>query len=591
MSSTLARYCAVGVVLFYSLSVWSANVLDEPVILEQERQLKKEQQERIQQLPKPHRAVTRPAQKIKPILLLATGECQQINNIWLYGADQLPAEIKQQFFKPYLGQCVDNEGITKLYQTVQNWYLNTGFITSRVILKKPQASLKFGNLEIWVVEGRIGRFILGDNSAFDHRRIATAFPLSKGEVLNIRDIDQGMDNLNQLFSQQFKMKIQPGDKAGYSNILLIESANTRQSFYGPAAHRHIGRQKIRYDYGNGGSEATGKYINSISLNRENLFGLNDQFDFSWLRSSPNISGRKENKTFSSRFEMPFGNWRFSLRKSSSSSAREIVANNLTFVSASEIESNKLGINYLFSRSQRSKLTGNLTVRYDDRKSFINNTLVGVSSRRVAALDLGLNYTRFFSSGTLILSPAIKNGVAWFGGKSDPADIQEDEAHAENHTANLFALYQHYFLSASKWPFSLQSAFTGQYSRVALYGENQIVVGGEYSVRGFKKDILSGDSGWTWRNDLYLPVGVWSHGLHRQAWLKPLRFKLFVDYGRAISNSERTQHKLAGSGAGLEYRYRWLQAHYTYGKAQTNSYPFTDPEERVEYYGLSLNIVF
>lgn len=591
MSKTLVRCCVFGAILLYPFTAWSATVLDDPALLEEQRRLQKDRQESLEQLGKPPRPVITPKLEIAPITLLADDACQTIKNVWLYGADHLPTASRQEIVRPYIEQCVDNAGITRLYEALQNWYLNNGYITSRVILKKPQTSLKFGNLEIWVVEGRIGRFILGDNSGFDNRRIATAFPVSQGDVLNIRDIDQGMDNLNSLFSQQFRMKIQPSDKAGYSDILLIESANTRLSFYGPEPNRHLGRQRIRYDYSNGGVDATGNYINSASLSRENLFGLNERFEFSWLRSTPNTSGRKENKSFSGLFDMPFGYWRFTLRHNNSHSAREIETDFLTFVSSSEIETNSLGVSYLFSRTQRSKLTGTMMLRYDDRKNYINNTLVEVSSRRASATDLSLNYTRFLSSGTLILSPMIKNGVDWFGGKGDPDDIQEDEAHAEYHTANLFALYHHYFLSDTQWPFSLQTAFTGQYSDVALYGENQIVVGGEYSVRGFKENILSGDSGWTWRNDLYLPLGAWSYEVHGQQWLKPLKFKLFLDYGKAISNSDRTQHELSGSGIGLEYQYRWLEMHYTYAKPRKSTYPFIHPEDRVKYYGLSLNVVF
>src|SRR6185369_13983432 len=49
--------------------------------------------------------------------------------------------------------------------------------------------------------------------------------------------------------------------------------------------------------------------------------------------------------------------------------------------------------------------------------------------------------------------------------------------------------------------SLQSSVLAQHSRDVLYGTEQILVGGPFSVRGFRHTSITGDSGGYWRNEL------------------------------------------------------------------------------------------
>ncbi|WP_275428219.1 POTRA domain-containing protein, partial [Enterobacter hormaechei] len=45
-----------------------------------------------------------------------------------------------------------------------------------------------------------------------------------GDVLNLRDIEQGMEQLNRLPSQQVVIDIQPGEQPGFSNVVLLRGA-------------------------------------------------------------------------------------------------------------------------------------------------------------------------------------------------------------------------------------------------------------------------------------------------------------------------------------------------------------------------------
>ena len=84
---------------------------------------------------------------------------------------------------------------------------------------------------------------------------------------------------------------------------------------------------------------------------------------------------------------------------------------------------------------------------------------------------------------------------------------------------------------------------GQWSRVALFGSEQIFSGGMSSVRGFREGGISGDRGLNVRNE-----AVWSNapewmGIHMEPYV-------FLDGGRLELIANGKYQQLAGAGAGL-----------------------------------------
>ena len=71
--------------------------------------------------------------------------------------------------------------------------------------------------------------------------------------------------------------------------------------------------------------------------------------------------------------------------------------------------------------------------------------------------------------------------------------------------------------------SFTSMVTGQRSEDALFSPQRISLGGSASVRGYKDQQLSGDSGGYWRNDLR-----WSRPVTLD-WLRPV----LTDYGTTL----------------------------------------------------------
>jgi len=525
--------------------------------------------------------------EINAIILLPQGQCQLIKKIHLYGADQVSQSNYADIFADYTGKCLANEGINKASRALQNWYIEQGFITTRITIKRQQNSLDKGNLEIWVVEGKIG-IIKFNNSDFETSRIRTAFPARSGDLLNIHDLDQGLEQLNRLFSQQFRMQIKPAAKPGFSDVILIEISPTSST---GKPEPHDGRQRLSYSINNGGVKDTGEYLNSLNLTRENLAGINDVMNLTWQRGTPYKSGEKENEYLRFSSEMPWGYWFYKFSYNDSSTVRQVVGNNASFISKSKNKATSLSVNRVMTRSQTSKteLYGNL--EFSDRKNFINNTQVLTSSRQTTALNLGYIFTKYLSGATLILTPSISQGTDWFGGSEDAPDIQDNQPHAQFTLLKFYSYYQHQLNTNSTFSFSFQNTFNIQYTNNALYGEKQFVLGGEYSIRGYKENILSTDNGWTLRNDFIIPIGTWSKDWHKKTWLMPLNFKVFYDIGEGYSVANGDRVSLSGWGIGLTYRYNIFSMSVTLADSLQQSDQFISDEGLVNYVNASINYIF
>ena len=80
-----------------------------------------------------------------------------------------------------------------------------------------------GELTILVIEGKVEGIDFSDDVPFAGQKLRLAFPGIVGNALNIRDLEQGLDQLNRLPSNDATMELVPGTTAGMSRVRI---ANT-----------------------------------------------------------------------------------------------------------------------------------------------------------------------------------------------------------------------------------------------------------------------------------------------------------------------------------------------------------------------------
>ena len=210
--------------------------------------------------------------------LLENGEtpCAQVQHIDLTSRTNstfsfLPSEvIEKTGFKA--GMCLGANNLQKLQKAAQQIVLSRGYITSQAIIQ-PQDMID-GILRLDVIAGKVGdiryqekrneKTAEGSISGFNNK-----FPLYKNKILNLQDIEQGLENLRRLPSVETNIQIMPSEEEGKSDLLV----NWQQD------------KPVRFSIGidDSGSKTTGKYRGNFSLSVDNPFGLSDLFYVSYGR--------------------------------------------------------------------------------------------------------------------------------------------------------------------------------------------------------------------------------------------------------------------------------------------------------------------
>ena len=162
-----------------------------------------------------------------------------------------------------------------LVKKLNDEYMKKGDITTRVYLEPDQNIQSSGEVKLVVFEGKIEEVVLDKDTAKDKRKIFFAFTNENGKVLNISHIDNGIDNLNRVESNNSKINIVPGTKQGYSKI-IIESQKEKP-FRFILNYEDTQTEKQRY-------KATIEY--------DNLFGTNDNIYLSYRGDMGKLAKRR-----------------------------------------------------------------------------------------------------------------------------------------------------------------------------------------------------------------------------------------------------------------------------------------------------------
>jgi hemolysin activation/secretion protein len=188
---------------------------NEQVILQQQRQRALEQQLLP---PTPDVRLLPPASRLGRLAFPQEKPCFNIDRVELSGQEALPRWLPlQRIANQAQGQCLGGKGINLLMSTMQNRLVDHGYITTRVLA--PQQDLKSGTLQLTILPGFIRQVKLTPDSG-QYVSLFNAFPPRAGQLLDLRDIEQGLENLQRLPTVQAKMEIVPGEKPGESDILL-----------------------------------------------------------------------------------------------------------------------------------------------------------------------------------------------------------------------------------------------------------------------------------------------------------------------------------------------------------------------------------
>jgi hemolysin activation/secretion protein len=434
----------------------------------------------------------------------AETRCFSIQHIEIKGAEHLSDADRQQLTRPFLGQCLGVGQLNELLKVITDLYLDRGMVTTRAYL--PQQDLSHGNLSILVVEGKLEGLKAEDGSGLTPRELAMSFPGSEGAMLNLREIEQMVDQLNRLPNNHAQMELTPGKAVGGSQVLVKNA---------PAAPWQASLSR-----NNNGQKSTGEQQASVGLEWDSPLGLSDQL---MLRGGHDLVSdhTSTSKNAFLYYNLPWGWWNFSYSYSQSDYRSEAQANTFSFKQTGDSENHQLRAERVIYRDAVSKTSLNVGLAYLRSNNYIEDSRIDVSSNRLSEAQFGLNHGRRIGSAFINIDLGMQDGIGAFGSQSDDrTSASQPDARYQKYTGTLS-----YLQPFKLWDQSLNfsSLMTGQHSEDVLFSPQRMSLGGLSSIRGYKDQTLSGDSGGYWRNDLR-----WSRPVS-WSWLRPV----LAEYGTSL----------------------------------------------------------
>lgn len=458
------------------------------------------------------------------------GTCFTLQRIELDGAMHLDAGEQARLTQPFIGQCVGLKGIRDLMRGITNRYVEMGLVTSRVYI--PQQDMGKGLLRLLVLEGKVGAISLSDEQAGIH--LASAFPGLTGRVLNIRDIEQGLDQINRLGSNSATMELQPSKEPGLTNVVIKNQPRDRVNG--------------GFTIDNYGSPSTGDLRGTLSVSVDNLYGVNDAWFASFSRNLDANRRSRLSESYMFGANYPYGHWNFSANISKSAYASTVRTFTQQFRSSGNTETFSIGAQRVLMRGQTSKLTLNTGLAHKDSRNYIEGSLLTSSSPKLTDFNLGLTSVFSVGAGTWTIDTSLNKGIKALGVEALPGagsgTVPTPTGVRYNAGISHFRPLRLGHLDAT-WSSSLQM----QTSPHHLYGSEQVSVGGLHTVRGFDGTSVSGERGAYWRNDLAITLPPSSDPVTAKLFGR-LQTYVAIDTGRIYGREGQTTGSLAGMLIGL-----------------------------------------
>jgi hemolysin activation/secretion protein len=457
--------------------------------------------------------------------------CFVFHEIKLEGALNLTEDTRKELTESYIGRCLTLADMNNLIRALTNYYIDHGYVTSRAYL--PPQDLKNGALQIQVLEGLIERIDINEDGA-PRAGLDTAFPGLTGEVLNIRDIEQGLDQINRLQSFDATVKLEPGDEPGASRVEL----ETKRAKPWTAS--------IAYD--NYGQSATGQHQVTFSGGIDDLLGLYDGLSLSFARDTafdPGLGSRD----FSGTYSIPFGYWSFRLSGSEFNFKSTVQGESQNFRTSGFENVITAELERVIYRDSMSKMSLSGFLTTDDTKNFVENVLLVTGSRRLTIAGTRLTDSTHILDGIGHVSVGVEGGLKVLGALHDDPDLPTGTPQAQYVKAVTDLGYTRPFkISDQDFSFDTTSHFEG--SPDTLFNSQGVSIGGPYTVRGFRDQGLIGDIGGYLRNELALTVPIPADAI----FVQPTRVQLYgaIDAGWVTSHDANPTGRgiLVGSALGI-----------------------------------------
>ncbi|MFJ4294422.1 ShlB/FhaC/HecB family hemolysin secretion/activation protein [Cupriavidus sp. NPDC089707] len=441
------------------------------------------------------------------------------------GASALPQDpfaFVRVWLEHYRGACVGKQGLDVLTKGMSQAILSRGYVTTRVLL--PQQDMSTGTLRVSLIPGVIGELRFADPDTRGTWK--SAFPARAGDLLNLRDLEQGLEQMKRVASQDADMQVVPTKVPGVSDVVIT-----------------VKRAKpwtVVASVDNSGTLATGKWVGNLSVGIDNPLGLNDLFNVGYMQDVEFSDKQHGTHGWNGFYSVPWGYWTATLSAYSNNYYQQIAGVNQTFISSGQSQTADLKLHRVIRRSQNDVLGVQFRLSRRFGKSFIEDTEIEQQHRNNTVLEAGFTDRHYFGAAQFDGSLAYRQGIGGFG--SQPDALAADGGPTWRYRMVVADANLSVPLQLGGQPLRYVTTFRGQYTGDRLYALDMMTIGSRYTVRGFDgENLLAGDSGFYWRNELQAPIAATGQAVYAG-----------VDYGRVFGPSTvvLVGKQLAGAVIGL-----------------------------------------
>ena len=425
--------------------------------------------------------------------------------------------------RDYEGHELSLKEINEAVGKMNHELMQRGFSTSRVVI--PEQNLSEGMLRLVLQIGRIHavRFAEGSDALYTYN----LFPFREGDILNVRDIEQGIEQAKRLPSQDISVQLLPSDQQQRTDVVL--TVKRGKNFYAT----------ISVD--DSGLEDTGKLQWYTSIGVDQIFQRNDI-----LRVGMNLDGAQDGYAKGTRghnvsYTIPYGAHTFTLSYQRSKYHQTVESRPYNFISAGDTNISTFSWDVVLHRSSSMKTSMDIRLKKRNSHSFINDVELPIQAMHQTSLEVGYAERLYLQRNTLYFRLAHRFGLGWLG-----AQKEKPYADAPKTLYRMWLLdvdFVHPFEFCHR-PATLTTSFHGQWTmdNMRLYGVDMISMGNRYTVRGFDGETtLMGTNGWYLRNELSTQFPKQKAELYLG-----LDVGAVYGYGTEVYNG----HAIAGAAIGL-----------------------------------------
>ena len=481
--------------------------------LEMRRQREEAERERLRQQMEEDRKKQDEKVQGNTEMPASTGEAEVkfvLNKVTIDESAIIKTDSFNEITEPYLGKEVSLADLSNIVEKINAIYAAEGYATCKAYL--PQQTIENGHVHIALIEGKTGEVSISGNKHTKESYIRNRLPLHSGTVQNFNELNKKLFRFNATNDARLGITVKAGKEPGTTDyeIVLQEPKN----------------DVFTLSVDNSGGSNNGEWREGFYYTNRSLSGRRDSLSASYTHA-------KGLNSVGFNYATPVGRQGAKLLFDYSTSTNELIESSMR-----QLKSN--GHGWYLGAAYLQPLILNQTTRTEAKIGiYRQNSQTDMQDGAIPWQDSQANNLYLSFAMTSYGKTSAFYHQHYYGIGHSRAFQANDGTYATND----YSLYRLNSLYQKGWQNG--HMFTGrlnlQWSGVdGLPSAEQFFLGGLNSVRGYKRDMVSGDNGMTFSAEYAIP-------LNRK---RTVSVYGFFDYGTILGDTAYEDHVLKSMGLGL-----------------------------------------